>query len=410
MKNENVIVNVNVNETSEGRRTTAYPLAPGRLRSRLRFRLRSLLLVALFACQSKKDQPSPTPGSNAPAEVDWGKCDAALKQAPAIPQTRRVGVILEGCQVCGDWGPLLRWNRAPTAPGAPKRLEIEKAMLACGYCDPSAKQRFLGTLDDARGTPTRTPWRFLADICKEKVSAVPDGRFVNAPYYALDRIARAVSARPESASLLAPIDIPLPPVSLGATGVELPASPVTTPTAGPIVITVLKAEVHAGRLPHAHLGASGVALVSEGEVYPGPTVELAALDTALAALSPDAATPVTLLAPAQLPAARLVEVINAVKTRKVLVGVAAPGSPEGWTLPGTLPVGFRTTADPAATTWHVGESVDDAIRELKDKPAAAFAHPPTVILDAGATVANLVKLLGAIAFHDIHEATILATP
>jgi hypothetical protein len=369
------------------------------------------LLVALLLCACHdKDAPKPSDGSDAPPAIDWAKCDAALAKAPATPATRRVEVVLEGCQVCGDWQTLLRWNRAPTAKGAPKRLEIDRMMLACGYCDPSAKQRFLGTLDDARGTESRTPWRFLGEICKDKVSAVPDARFMSAPYYALDRIARAASARPESAALLPAIDLPLPALSMAATGVELPSSPVTSPTAGPVQITVFKNELHVGRLPHAHLGAAGVSVVAEGEAYPGAAVTLPGLAAALDALSPDKTAPIAVLAPAQLPAARLVEVLGAVTGRKLWIGVAAPGSPEGWVLPGTLPITFRAAADPDATTWHVGDSVDTAIRELKDKPAAAFTHPPTVILDPGATVANLVKLLGAIAFHDIHEATILATP
>src|SRR5204863_6249003 len=109
------------------------------------------------------------------------------------------------------------------AEGGPSGAEIEAAMAVCGYCDANAKQRFLGTLDKARGGDTRTPWRHLGDTCRAAVSAVPDNRFVTAPYYALDRIARAATAHGgETAERLAAIELPLPAVSIAGTGVTLP--------------------------------------------------------------------------------------------------------------------------------------------------------------------------------------------
>ncbi len=271
--------------------------------------------------------------------VDWTACNTALRKAATEPLDVRPQLVIEGCAVCGDWAPILQWNR-PSKEKGPSRLQIEQAMATCGYCSPNAKQRFLGTLDAARGTSSRTPWRTLGEVCKAEVSALPDNRFVNAPFYALDRIARAASAHGgDTANLVAALELPLPAVSISGSGLTLPdVEDGVSPTAGPIAVTVMGDGVHLAKLPRARMSAAG--LVVDGGNYPGDTVapeQLSAALTKLAATDP--ATSITILASTALPAQQLVVIAAAAaKVAPVYLAVNAHGSPEGWDLTATIPV------------------------------------------------------------------------
>src|SRR5262249_21240403 len=148
---------------------------------------------------------------------------------PSLPLSQRTVALLQGCQPCGDWGPLLAWD-IPTSTGGPSRASIERGMSACSaFCDGSAQQRFLEAPATARGQAPRKPWRILGELCKAKVSAATDNRFMTAPYFAIDRAARLVG----DAALLAQIELPLPAVSVNGIGVELPTSAILVPEAGP---------------------------------------------------------------------------------------------------------------------------------------------------------------------------------
>src|SRR5665213_688644 len=117
--------------------------------------------------------------ATAPAAVSTS-CRAAIAALPGTPLDARVKTILDACQVCGPWAPILDW-RTPQTAGGPARAAIEHAMLGCtAYCDPNARERFLGTLDDSRGQRSRGAWRYLAEMCKGAVSAVPDARYASA--------------------------------------------------------------------------------------------------------------------------------------------------------------------------------------------------------------------------------------
>jgi hypothetical protein len=271
--------------------------------------------------------------------IDWKTCDTALRKAATEPLDVRPSLVIEGCEVCGDWTPLLDWNRPPAEKG-PTRKQIETAMAVCGYCNANAKQRFLGTLDDARGMNVRTPWRFLGEQCKGEVSALPDNRFMSAPLYALDRIARAATAHGgESANLMAAIELPLPAVTITGAGIVMPdVDDGVSPTAGPLAITVMGDGVHVAKLPRARLGASGVA-VDLGN-YPGDVVKPADLAAALGKLANgDTTMTITLLAPVATPAQALVPIVAAAaKVAPIYLAVNAHAAPEGWDLPATIPV------------------------------------------------------------------------
>jgi len=377
-------------------------------------------LAALGACKARQResprQDPPRPADAALADADLDACRQAAARVPGLPATQRAQALLDGCRPCGDWEPLLAWNTPPSA-GGPTRAAIEQAMLACeAFCAPNAKQRFLGTLDGARGQDSRAPWRFLGEICKGEVSAVPDTRFMGAPYFALDRIARAIG----DPALLAAITLPLPAVSLTGVGLELASSPLTVPEAGPAALTVDASQILLGALPVATLSAGGLQVTSD---YPGTPVAPRALAAALATPAL-AGQPIALLAPTALAAARLVEVIGAAGGHDLRLAVAAPG-PRGWTLPGTIPIALVDTpahaaVAGAATTSPKGvtgirlaleASPDEPIQAIKTTPRSDLVRAPvTIAIGPTATVASLASLLGALGAVEVKAVVLVASP
>ena len=375
-------------------------------------RIAVVLLAALGACKGSKNDPpketppphvAPHPMPEKPPEVvpgDWAACKAALDAVPKLPPNRQVAALIDGCRPCGDWTPLLTWN-TPTAEGGPTRKAIEEAMLGCkAWCDPNAKQRFLGTLDDARGKPTnRTPWRMLGEVCKDAVSAAPDPRFLSAPYFALDRIARDAAAKPDGAPLLALLDLPLPAVSLTGQGLVLPESGVTKPVTGGSQLTITAEEVRVGPLPRAKLGANGIS-VSAGEPYPGNAVTLAELPAALDKLPP----PFIVFAPKGLPAARLAEVLVAAKPRPLYLALAMTSPLPGWPIHGMSPVELvGATATKPTVTFAVGDSGDEVLKQIA--PASPVS-PVAIVVSPTTPVHAVATVLGGLAFKDVKTAVV----
>lgn len=367
------------------------------------------LVLVVVACKGKDTPPQQAPppttsDAKAAAVRDWTtRCAAALRDAPKATAARRVQVVLEGCQPCGDWTPLLRWN-TPAAEGGPSLEAIERAMTACNaFCNPDARQHFLGTLEEARGRATAKPWRLLGEACKADVSAVPEARFMSAPYFALDRIARATATQPALASLAGAVELPLPAWSITGAGFELASSPVTRPEAGPVQISVSQASFQVGLLPRAKLGATGLAVTMGPVPYPGAAVDAKGLPGALDQLTgKQARAQITVIAPSGMPARRVLDAVTAAGDRTLVLGVAANGAPEGWSLPAHVPVTLVTTPARDALVLSLGESADALIRQIKDAPAGKLAITPTVVLEDTATVASLAKLLGALAYRDVH--------
>jgi hypothetical protein len=374
------------------------------------------LVAALAACKSKEPPPTAAPPTG-PAAVpdaaappaDWAaRCEAALTAAPGIKPVRRVQAILDGCRPCGDWTPLLRWN-VLAADGGPRVAEIEAAMDACqAYCKPAAKAAFLGALEAARGKHAPRPWRELGEACGDEVSAKPDLRYLSAPYFALDRIARAAAAHGKLGPLLAAIELPLPPLSSTGGAFVLPPSPAIVPDAGAVHVTVSTTEISVGPLPRAKLGPAGVTVLAGEAPYPGTQVAGKALAAALARLSPDPDGRIAVIAPKAMAARRLVDVAAAAGAHQLVLAAAA-GGPEGWSLPGVVPVVLSAKQAPGALRLRLGESPDAALRELKDAPAEKLAAAPAILIDDKATVEGLAKLLGALAHRDVSAATLVAS-
>src|SRR5690606_6800978 len=125
----------------------------------------------------------------------------------------------------------------------------------------------------------------LAAVCRDKVSAVPDDRFVDGAYFALDRIARAIAARGgDLAARAAAIDLPLPAVSVSGIGAPLPAVDTPTVEASDVQVTVLAGTISIGRLPRARMSAHGLAVELGAAPYPGRPVTAPELAAQLLAL------------------------------------------------------------------------------------------------------------------------------
>jgi hypothetical protein len=319
-----------------------------------------VVVVASFGCKSKSQ---PAKRDAAAIEMDWFECEAALRKAPSATDMTRIDTILTGCHVCGDWAPLLQWSKLQTE-GGPTRLAIEGAMLACkGYCDGNSKQRFLGTLDNARGADVRTPWRWLGEMCKDKVSAVPDTRYMSAPYFALDRVARTVAEHGgEPAKLMSRIEIVLPAVTMTGIGPALPIldSGSRVMSAPRHHVTLINDALYVGELPRARLDGSGVHVEAGQEPYPGHIIT----PDKLATLWTEPEPRVSILASRAAPAQKLVELLAATGDKiDWYLAVDTGGGPEGWVLPSVIPVRLVTRA-PEAIAVRPETTVEQLAAEL----------------------------------------------
>jgi hypothetical protein len=341
--------------------------------------MRALVLVAVLAACKGKDKPAPQAGDETPGpmavRIDWARCEQAITTAASAPLAARPQLVLDGCQVCGgDWKPLLAWN-VEGASGGPKREQVEQMMVACdAFCTGDSKLKFMAGVDKARGGSVNTPWRQLATACGDTVNGSADARFMSAPFFALDRIARAASSKGGAiADKLAALELPLPAITISGSGVALPDAAAATPNVGALHVTVLGDAIHVGTLPRAKLGASGVlAKLGNGD-YPGDAVPLDKLGDALRALTGgDTTHTITILAPHAMPAVKLVPIIAAASAvAPVYLGAHAHESPAGWQLPGAIPVALQAGTDLVITDEM---TVQNLARELAAVAARKQQH------------------------------------
>ncbi|HET9621696.1 MAG TPA: hypothetical protein VFP84_10035 [Kofleriaceae bacterium] len=370
--------------------------------------MRRLALCALALAACKGDHGAPPPARELPdphaepvAPADAGEpdanldaCRAALPHIASLPIAARAQALLDACQPCGDWTPLLAWNTRSDEHG-PTRASIERAMAAChAYCDGNAKQRFLGTLDNARGQPTRQPWRLLGEACKAAVSAVPDTRYASAPYFALDRIARAIHGA-------SAIEVALPAVSINGVAYELPSVRFSEPDAGALALSVDGVQIQLGTLPTARLTADG--LVVSGD-YPGTRLAPGELAAQLRKARPAGAPPIVVLAPHALPASRIVEALRAA-AQPLQLAAAAP-SPTGWIVAGRIPITLVTQPGPHPTVLPLTAAANND-REILAPNAAAGAF--TIVIDRSAQVDDLARLVSELAARGVREVTLTTT-
>jgi hypothetical protein len=377
----------------------------------------ALLLVplTLVACKDKpaaKKEPRvvidngpthpPIPVDAAPAPPgDWDVCKAALEKAATEPTTKRAHGILEGCHPCGDWAPILEWQKA-RADGGIDGKKIEQALAGCtAWCTPQAKDQFMGALDDAREKKTRAPWRALGTACKEKVSAVPDSRFLNAPFFALDRVARWAATQPGGEAALAGIDLPLPAITQTGVGITLPVSPVTSPDSNTAQLTLTAGGLSIGTMPHAKMTKDGI--VPVGEPYPGAPVALKDLPKALE----KAGSKASIFAHPNVPAAKLVELVASAKGAQLMLASASHAGPTGWEQHGVTPVMLSTVTPPDAVVLTLGASPDDAVKLIKATPPDKLKAGTVIKLNADSTVGGVATVLGSLAFFEVPAATLV---
>ncbi|HEY4244392.1 MAG TPA: hypothetical protein VGM88_31475 [Kofleriaceae bacterium] len=366
---------------------------------------RIALLLALAACKGHKSAPAAGSGSAA-APVDDSRCLAVLQNGHKLSPWRRITALIDACHPCGDWKPILDWS-VPTKDGGPTRAQLDAAMDGChAFCSSTAKQHFLGTLDDARGTEARTPWRVLGDTCKEQVSALPDSRFETAPLFALDRIARYVGTSPELRAAASGFVVPLPPVGIGGVGISLPTSSVVSPLAGALV-TVSATELRVASQPFARLADDGAKVDFDGDEYPGPVV---APDALAANLEQRKALGAVLVAPAQMDAIFIRLAVGAAGTHTLTqLAVAAPAAPRGWQLPGVVPIALQSGDDfaPGSVMFEVGADPDPIVAQVKAHGSQLLAAPLELRIGPGATVQSLATVLGALGYYHVTTVTLI---
>ena len=346
----------------------------------------------------------PAPPDAAPVTSWIEPCAAALRAYPTTTPTRRPMALITGCKPYGEWTPLLGWQTL-AADGGPRLEAIEAAMTAShAYCSTAGKQAFEGALDEARGSSTERPWRRLADVCGADVSAEAEARFASAPFFVLDRIARAVGSEPTLAPLLADLTLPLPPWSLSGAGVQTPSSPVTKPDIGHVVVTVTQTGYFVGTLATVRFAASGLTVDLGAAPYPGTPATAFTLDAAVTNQL-HAGESVAIVAPSGIRAHRIVDAVAATgNSYPVLLAVAAPGGPPGWVLLGTSPVRLMKTLSARATAvpYALHGRCDDVVRAISAAtPDSLGAYTPTLAIDADVTAADLAKVLGALAYKNV---------
>lgn len=339
------------------------------------------IVVFAFACGHHDADPAAAPPKRdaaPPPPVDWTACEQSLGAASIGAESVATSIIIHGCPVCGDWTPLLRWA-TPHEQGGPTRAAIVDAMTGCNaFCSAEARDRFLGTLDDARGLGTLTPWRWLARVCKDKVSGLPDPRFASPQLFALDRIARAAAAHGDGARL-AKLELPLPPLSISGAGVQPPVAKTLADTVPDDQLTITVGELRAGRMPRAHLGSDGVAVDLGSAGYPGDLV----------------ADPAKLprgkylvIAPRAMPAARIADVLAGTPPDvQAWLAAMPPNTPADWPIVGAIAIAIARppTLRDGAPTIHVG-----------DPPPAGTGEIAIALRDAD-TVEALAATLDALA-------------
>jgi hypothetical protein len=333
--------------------------------------MRAVWLIGLFALGAAagcKDKGAP-PTTKTSAEMrnvtfNLHACENAIEHVGMTPIDQRPALLLGACLVCGDWTPILTWNVDPTwnadpASGGPRSEKLEAAMVGCdAFCTGDSKMKFMAGVDQARGHSVDTPWRQLAATCKDKVNAGSDTRFMSAPYFALDRIARKVALQGRDLTeRLAAVEFPLPALTVSGSGVALPEVAGVLATTGDMQVTVLADQLYVGTLPRAKLTAAGVLPELGTAGYPGELVTLDALAGKLAG-----AKRITLLAPQAMKAEKLVAVIaTASAVAPIYLAGATPYAPTGWQLPGDIPVALAAGNDLVVTPEM---TVQNLAREL----------------------------------------------
>ena len=169
-------------------------------------------------------------------------------------------------------------------------------------------------------------------------------------------------------------------------------------------VTVDASQLLLGTLPSAKLSPAGVQVSGD---YPGTAIEPAALAAALS--RPEhAGHPVTLLAPRELPATRIIDAVTAAGGHDIRLAV---GDLEllGWTIPATVPVSLLARAPGRPGMRFALDAT--AFEALKAAKAATrddlLRAPVTIAVDATATATSLANLLGTLGYSEVKSVVLV---
>ena len=318
-------------------------------------------LLLLVACKEKESKPSGVSAYPVPEAA----CKRAIEQATNAPLNARPAILIEGCAVCPGWNTILTWNREGTKPE-----QLQAHLEDCkAFCTGDAKMKFIAQANKAKGSSNDTAWRRLADACGDRVDASSDHRFMSAPYFMLDRIGRALGAKLDA------ITLPLPALTVAGTGLVLPELDTDVAPDGTVfAITLIGDAIHVGKLPRAKLSASGVNVDLGTPPYPGDDVKLEQLAEAITNLVGQTKAQVALLAPREMPAAKLVPIIAvAGPVAPLYLGATSPESPAGWQLPGAVPYPLQVGKDGINVTAEM--TVQNLASEIIAKRSGTLTAP-----------------------------------
>ena len=338
-------------------------------------RLASVLAsVGVLAACKPSAPPPPDPDA-------WlGPCLDGFAAAKAQPSWQRARTIVEACTPCG-----VPWRDAIRVP-MPAPGVVLAVVDACHLdCPAPARGDLSSALKAVEGDQApRAAWAKFARACPQQMSgAGPDDRYAGGAWFALDQIARRLGA---ARAHLAPVkrtaideafalELRLPLWSSVGTGFELPAGPSTD---APIdrYVTITEKDVFLGAAPIAHVGEHGVTVTGG---WPGRGVGLDQLRA-------EAGSNLAVVAPGGLPAARVLEVVRALRVSLPIAVAADRDHTLFGAEVGVLARPLPTGDDPPADTPVITTKTDLAHASL---PARA-----TVVVDPGdATFDELAALL-----------------
>src|SRR5262249_36885823 len=131
---------------------------------------------------------------------------------------------------------------------------------------------------------------------------------------------------------------------------------------------------------------------------------------AAALARPEHAGPVAVLAPRELPAARLLDAIRAAGGHELRLAVGDAELP-GWTIPVTIPIALGASAARPGLRLVLDASAFEAMKAAKAAPRAELTGGPVaIVLDDTVTVTALANLLGALGYLDVTAVALVRAP
>ena len=200
-----------------------------------------------------------------------------MKKAAAAPLDARPQILIDGCQVCGDWtpDPALEHAAAGTAARRASRSSRRWPAATRG----ASRTRSSGS--SAHSTPPAAPRRARRGASSARSARTRSARLPGRPVLG-GPVLRARSDRARGGARRRDrrhrLELPLPPCrSPAAWRPVLADVDAVTRRSARSQITVLGDKVFVGRMPRAHMGGGALAVDLGKDGYPGTETEVAKL-------------------------------------------------------------------------------------------------------------------------------------